>query len=150
MGSDEFSRVREHLRPGEVPHAAIWASRADRQEPIPLTRAAMSPFRFRRRERGGHSAAEGDPRGLAVGLEQHLRLVTEPRLLARTDQRLLVLAERRTLFGGRGSALRLRWECPAGSLASAADQDGRLRLTFTDGSALTLLTPAAQLQPFLL
>jgi hypothetical protein len=45
--------------------------------------------------------------------------------------------------------LYLRWQCPGADLASATEKAGRLRLTFTDGSAVTLLTPSADVRPFL-
>jgi hypothetical protein len=50
---------------------------------------------------------------------------------------------------GPQPVLILRWECPRAELATATEQAGRLRLTFTDGSAVTLLTPSARVQPFL-
>jgi len=154
-------RVEEHLQSGETFRAVIWASRADGRTSVAMTRSEMSPFRLRFRRptpdrpglRGG---VHGSPRSLAVGLDEHIRIVTHPRVLARTDRRLLLLTKRlgswRDLFrpaSGPVPPLRLLWECPRTSLASAADRDGRLRLTFTDGSAVTLLTPAAGLPAFL-
>jgi hypothetical protein len=150
------ARVREHLRPGETFRAAVWASRADANSPAALTRAEMSPFRFRRPVPDARRGVHGPPRSLAAGLDGHMRIVTDPRVLALTDRRLMVLAKRpgfwRDLFGpasGPLPALRLRWECPRADLASATEQAGRLRLTFSDGSAVTLLTPSARVQPFL-
>jgi hypothetical protein len=140
------ARVREHLHPGETLRAAVWVSRAS----APVTRAEMSPFRFRRivRDRpGDRRGVHGSPRSLAVGLDEHIRTVTDPRVLARTDRRVLVLAK--PLFRAASGPLRLRWECPAADLAKATAPGGRLRLDFTDGSAVTLLTPAAHVQAFL-
>jgi hypothetical protein len=98
----------------------------------------------------------GAPHSLAVGLDQHIRIVTHPRVLARTDRRLLVLAKRpgswRELFrpaSGGVPPLHLLWECPREDLASVAERGGLLRLTFTDGSAVSLLAPAAGVRPFL-
>ena len=147
---DMEARVREHLQPGETLRAAIWVSRADERSTGTLTRSEMSPFRFRRPVPGGPGArrgVNGPPRSLAVTLDEHVRIVTDPRILARTDRRLLVLSER--LFRRGSGPLRVRWECPSADLASATGEDGRLRLTFTDGSGVTLLTPAARVQPFL-
>ena len=152
------ARVREHLQPGETFRAAVWVSRADEHSPARLTRAEMSPFRFRGMS-SGRRRGHGSPGTLAAGLEQHLRLVTEPRILALTERRLLVLAKGlgswRDLLppaSGPLPPLRRRWECPRAELTSAterAGRAGRLRLTFTDGSTVTLLTPAAHIQPFL-
>jgi hypothetical protein len=152
------ARVREHLRPGETFRAAIWASRADGRS-ARMTRGEMSPFRFRRivpDSPGARRGVNGSPGSLAVGLDEHIRIVTDPRVVALTDCRVMVLARRfgswRDLLrsaSGPLPPLRLRWECPRASLASATEQAGRLRLTFNDGSAVTLLTPAAQVQPFL-
>ncbi|MFI7546779.1 hypothetical protein [Actinoplanes sp. NPDC049599] len=152
-------RVRECLRPGEILRAAVWVSRPDGRSPAALTRADLSPFRFRRPVPDGPGArrgVNGAPRSLAVGLDEHIRIVTDPRVLALTDRRLLVLAKRpgswRELFRPAGSPLpplRLRWECARAELAAATEEAGRLRLTFTDGSAVTLLTPSAHVQPFL-
>jgi hypothetical protein len=143
------ARVREHLQPGETYRAAVWVSRADERSSTRMTSAEMpSLFRFRRpvpKRRG----VPGPPRTLAAGLEEHIRVVTDPRILALTDRRLLVLSRR---LGSRRDALpplRLRWECPRADLASATERGGRLRLTFTDGSAATLLTPSLHVQPFL-
>jgi hypothetical protein len=144
--ADHGDQVRDHLQPGETFRAAVWASRADEHTAVDLSRAAMSPFRFRRRERGGWFQAEAGT--LAAGLEEHIRIVTDPRILAATDRRLLVLSKRSGFPAGR-PGLRPRWECPRASLASATAKDGRLTLTFADGSAVTLLTPAAEIQPFL-
>jgi hypothetical protein len=153
------ARVRPHLRPGETFRAAVWVSRTDERSPAGLTRAEMSPFRFRRpvpEGPGARRGVQGAPGSLAVGLDEHIRLVTDPRVLALTDRRLLVLSKRlgswRDLFrpaSGPPPVLRLRWECPRAELATATEQAGRLRLTFTDGSAVTLLTPSARVQPFL-
>jgi hypothetical protein len=146
------ARVAEHLQTGETFRAAIWASRADERAQVRMSRAEMSPFRFRQLTPAARRGIQGSPRSLAAGLDDHVRIVTEPRILALTDRRLLVLSQRswRGLFGSEAMPpLRLRWECPRAELASATEQAGRLRLAFTDGSALTLLTPAAQVQPFL-
>ena len=153
------ARVREHLQPGETFRAAVWVSRTDGRSPAGLTRAEMSPFRFHRPVSDGPGArrgVNGSPHSLAVGLDEHMRLVTEPRVLALTDRRLLVLAKRlgswRDLFRSASAPLpplRLCWECPRADLTAATEQEGRLRLTFTDGSAVTLLTPSARVQPFL-
>jgi hypothetical protein len=153
------ARVREHLEPGEAFRAAVWASRADGRTPAGLTRADVSPFRFRRSVPDGPGArrgVQGSPRSLAVGLDEHIRIVTDPRVLALTDRRLLVLSKRlgswRDLLRRPSDALpplRLRWQCPRADLASATEQGGRLRLTFTDGSAVTLLTPSSHVRPFL-
>ncbi|BAL88515.1 hypothetical protein AMIS_32950 [Actinoplanes missouriensis 431] len=134
-------RVRAHLQPGEVFRAAVWVSRADEQPPMEITRSELSPLRFRRRPR---DMPYRPPVELAAGLEEHVRLVSEPRILAITDRRLLVLAKR-----AFSSALRVRWECPRDRLTAAAEEGGRLRLDFADGSTLTLLTPSAQVRPFL-
>lgn len=151
------ARVREHLQPGEAFSAAVWASRADGRTAVGVTRAEMSPFRFRFRRPepdgpGARKGVFGSPRSLAVGLDQHVRIVTHPRVLALTDRRLLLLSERRGL-PRPGSAdlprLRLRWECPRADLVSAVEKAGRLRLTFTDRSSVTLLTPSAGARPFL-
>jgi len=105
---------------------------------------------------GARRGVDGSPHSLAVGLDEHIHLVTDPRVLALTDRRLMVLAKRRGLWrdlfrpaSAPLPSLRLRWECPRADLASAAEQAGRLRLTFTDGSAVTLLTPTARVQSFL-
>ncbi|MET0418844.1 MAG: hypothetical protein ABW022_22745 [Actinoplanes sp.] len=153
------ARVREHLQPGEAFRAAIWASRADGRTSAGMSRAEVSPFRFRRPEPDGPGArrgVDGAPGSRAVGLDEHIRIVTAPRVLALTDRRLLVLAKSRGSWRDRlrpatGGLppLDLRWECPRADLASATEKAGRLRLTFTDGSGVTLLTPAAHVQPFL-
>jgi hypothetical protein len=153
------ARVREHLQPGETFRAAVWASRADGRTSVGMTRAEMSPFRFRRPVPDGPGArrgVNGSPRSLAVGLDEHVSIVTDPRVLALTDRRLMVLAKRPGSWrdrlrraSGPVPPLRLRWECPRSELASATEQAGRLRLTFVDGSSVTLLTPSAQVQPFL-
>jgi hypothetical protein len=153
--------VRQHLHSGETLRAVVLASRPDGRTSAGMTRAEMSPFRlrFRRPEPDGPGArpgVQGSPRSLAVGLDEHIRIVTHPRVLALTDRRLLVLSKRPRSWRGlldRSSEpappLRLLWECAREDLASAAERAGRLRLTFTDGSAVTLLTPAAGIQPFL-
>jgi hypothetical protein len=46
-------------------------------------------------------------------------------------------------------SLRLLWECPREDLASVTERGGLLRLAFTDGSAVSLLAPAAGVRPFL-
>jgi hypothetical protein len=153
------ARVREHLQPGETFRAAVWASRADERSPVRVTRAEMSPFRFRKFVPDSPSArrgVQGSPGSLAAGLGEHIRLVTHPRVLALTDRRLIVLSQRlaswRDLLrpaSGPLPPLRMLWECARTDLASATEQAGRLRLTFTDGSAVTLLTPSARVQPFL-
>jgi hypothetical protein len=154
-------RVGEHLHPGETFRALVWASRPDGRTSASVTRAEISPFRmrFRRPEPDGPGArrgVQGAPHSLAVGLDEHIRIVTHPRVLALTDRRLLVLSKRpgtwRDLLrpaSGPLPPLRLLWECPRKSLASATERAGQLRLTFTDGSTVALLTPAAGLQPFL-
>jgi hypothetical protein len=151
-------RVEEHLQPGETFRAAVMASRADGRTSVAMTRAEMSPFRLRFRRPvpdgpGVHDGVQGSPRSLAVGLDAHIRIVTHPRVLALTDRRLLVLSKRlrRDLFRPSNPVppLRLRWECPRKDLASATERAGRLRLTFTDGSTVTLLTPSAGLPAFL-
>ena len=142
------ARVREHLQPGEILRAAVWVSRPDGRSEVPVTRAEMSPFRFRKVVPDGpglRRGVHGSPQSLAVGLDEHIRTVTDPRVLARTDRRILVLAKPRF----RAGALRLRHECPVTALAEATAQGGRLRLDFTDGSAVTLLSPAVQVQAFL-
>ena len=153
------ARVREHLQPGETFRAAVWASRVDERSKVRLTRAEMSPFRFRKPVRESPGVRRGvhdSPPSLAVGLGEHIRNVTEPRVLALTDRRLMVLSKHldswRDLFrraSGPLSPLRLCWECRHADLASATERAGRLRLTFTDGSAVTLLTPSAYVEPFL-
>jgi hypothetical protein len=153
------ARVREHLQPGETFRAAIWVSRADAQSTVGLTRREMSPWRFRKRvpnSPGDRRGVDGAPQSLAVGLDEHIRTVTDPRVLALTDRRLIVLSKRagswRDRFrpaSGPVPPLRPRWECPRTSLTSATEQAGRLRLTFTDRSGVTLLTPTAEVQPFL-
>lgn len=153
------ARVREHLQPGETLRAAVWVSRADGRTAAGMTRSELSPFRFRRftpDRPGARRGLHGVPDSLAVGLDQHIRIVTDPRVLALTDQRLLLLAKRaglREVFRPSSDELPpllLRWQSPRTGLKSATDQgDGRLRLDFTDGSAVTLLTPVAGLRPFL-
>jgi hypothetical protein len=149
------AHVRPHLQPGEAFRAAVWVSRADGRAPAGLTRAEMSPFRFRRPvpdAPGARRGVDGGPDSLAVGLDQHIRIVTDPRILALTDRRLLVLARNSgwgKLFRPHPGSFRVCWECPRADLASSTEQAGRLRLTFTDGSGVTLLTPTARVQPFL-
>jgi hypothetical protein len=149
------ARVREHLQPGEIFRAAVWASRADGRSSVGMSRAEMSPFRFRRRVPDGPGArrgVDGSPRSLAVGLDLHIRNVTDPRVLALTDRRLMLLSQRRGFLrsaSGPLTHLRLLWECPRAELVSATEQSGRMRLTFTDGSGVTLLTPSAAAQAFL-
>jgi hypothetical protein len=162
VGDEQLAdRVGELLPPGETFRAVVLVSRADARTSVPLTRAEMSPFRVRFRRpvsdrSGARRGVHGSPRSLAVGLDEHIRNVTDPRLLALTDRRLLVLSKRpgpwRDLFrpGSRPAPrLRLLWDCPRGNLASATERAGRLRLAFTDGSAVTLLTPSAGVRPFL-
>ncbi|MEU4561902.1 hypothetical protein AB0F72_26255 [Actinoplanes sp. NPDC023936] len=134
-------RVRAQLQPGELFRAAVWVSRADDQAPMEITRAELSPLRYRPRPR---DMPYRPPVELAAGLAEHVRLVSEPRVLAVTDRRLLVLSKRVL-----SSSLRVRWECRRDRLTGAAEQGGRLRLDFADGSTLTLLTPSAQVRPFL-
>lgn len=151
------ARVREHLQPGETFRAAVWVSRTDERSPVGMTRAEMSPFRFRlrRSDPGGPGArrgAFGSPHSFAVGLDEHVRLVTHPRILTRTDRRLLLLSERRGLLRPASATLprlRLLWECSGAELVSATEKAGRLRLTFADGSTVNLLTPSAGVRPFL-
>jgi hypothetical protein len=154
-------RVGEHLHPGESFRALVWASRPDGRTSASVTRAEISPFRmrFRRPEPDGPGArrgVQGAPHSLAVSLDEHIRIVTHPRVLALTDRRLLVLSEGRGFWrdlfrpaSGPVPPLRLLWECPRESLASATERSGQLRLTFTDHSTVALLTPAAGIQPFL-
>ncbi|MEU8821968.1 hypothetical protein [Actinoplanes sp. NPDC048796] len=144
--------VREHLQPGEAFRAAAWVSRSDGQAGAGMSRAEMSPWRFRRptsQRPGARRGVNGAPRSLAAGLDEHIRTVADPRVLALTDQRLIVLSQRSGLFRRASGPLSPRWECPRAKLVSAGEKDGRLRLDFTDGSAVVLLTPTAQVQPFL-
>lgn len=153
------TRVQDHLQPGEDLRAAVWASRPDGRASTGVTRADMSPFRFRRPVSDSPSARRGihgPPRSAAAGLGEHLRNVSDPRVLALTDRRVLLLAKRigswRDVFRpgtDPAAPLDVRWECPREELESAAEEGGRLRLTFTDRSAVSLLTPADQLQSFL-
>jgi hypothetical protein len=138
----------EFLQPGETFRAVVLVSRADPRTSVPMTRAEMSPFRLRfRRPLGERRGVQGRPGTLAPGLDEHIRNVTDPRLLVLTDRRLLLLRRRgRNRFRPAAGPL---WECPRDKLASATERAGRLRLTFTDGSAVTLLTPSAGVQPFL-
>ncbi|MEV4401189.1 hypothetical protein AB0J66_03285 [Actinoplanes sp. NPDC049598] len=136
--------VQEHLQSGETFRAAVWVSRAAGHS-AEMSRAEMSPWRFRRPP----AARRDAPSSLATALEEHLDTVNDPRVLALTDRRLLVLAKRSGLFRRGSGPLRLRWECLRSSLTSATEQNGRLRLTFTDRSTATVLTPTAQVQPFL-
>lgn len=158
MDSDGQLReaVEGHLHPGEVFRVAVPVSRPDGRTSVAMTRAEMSPFRlrFRRPEPDGPGArrgVQGSPRSLAVGLDEHIRIVTHPRVLALTDRRLLVLAKRRQLLRPASQGvppLRLLWECARTEIASATERAGRLRLSFADGSAVTLLAPAAGIGPF--
>ncbi|WP_250008656.1 hypothetical protein [Actinoplanes sp. M2I2] len=150
------TQVREHLQPGETFRAAIWVSRPEGSASVRITRGEMSPLRFRRRVPGMRRGLHGAPRSHAVELDEHIRTVNDPRVLALTDRRLVVLAKGigswRDLLdrvSGPSPSLRKRWECPRADLASATEQAGRLLLTFTDGSTVTLLTPSAHVQPFL-
>jgi hypothetical protein len=151
---DELAQeVPDLLQPGEQFRAAVLVSRADPGTSVPMTRAAMSPFRVRLRrsvsqERNARRGVQGQPGSLAFGLVEHIVNVTDPRLLVLTDRRLLVLSRRRRL-SRPGPPLRLLWECPRTKLASTTEAGGRLRLTFTDRSAVNLLTPSAGVQPFL-
>ncbi|MBU2669292.1 hypothetical protein KOI35_37850 [Actinoplanes bogorensis] len=148
--------VREHLGDGERFLAAVWVSRADAQTLAGMTKSDLSPWRFRRPKTIGPATrrgVHGTPRSLAYRLDEHIRNVTEPRLLAVTDRRLVLLAKGlgswRELFRPRTGAASLRWEAPRAQLAKAGDNDGRLRLDFGDGSAVSLLTPATGLRSFL-
>ncbi|WP_127503881.1 hypothetical protein [Actinoplanes solisilvae] len=153
------ARVREHLAPGETFRAAIWVSRADGRTSVGMTRREMSQFRFRKRvpdAPGDRRGVDGSKQSLAVGLDVHIRTVTDPRVLALTDRRLLLFSRRIGSLGdifrpasGPVPPLRLRWQCPRSSFASVTEQAGRMRLTFTDRSGVTLLTPSADAQPFL-
>ena len=153
------ARVREHLEPGETLRAAVWVSRADGRTTAGTTRSELNPFRFRRpvpNRPGDRRGVHGVPTSLAVGLDQHIRIVTDPRVLALTDRRLVILAKNtgwRDLFRPAPDELpplRVCWQSPRTTLKSATGQGaGRLRLDFTDGSAVTLLTPTAGLQTFL-
>ncbi|GAA2895547.1 hypothetical protein Acy02nite_25450 [Actinoplanes cyaneus] len=147
-GDELGARVREHLRPGEEFRAAIRVSKADGSTPTGMSRAEMSGFRFRRPANAGRRAVPGPRRTLAEGLGEHVRLVTDPRTLVLTDQRLMLLSRRALLRRASGS-LRLRWECARPEFASATEREGRLRLAFTDGSTILLLAPAAELDTFL-
>jgi hypothetical protein len=154
-------RVREQLQPGETFRAVVLVSRADGRTAVGLSRAEMSPFRPRFRRPpidapGARRGVQGTPRSRAVGLDEHIRIVTDPRLLALTDRRLLVLSRRlgrwHDLFrSGSGPVppLRLLWECPRKDLASATERAGLLRLTFTDRSTVELLTPLAGIKAFI-
>jgi hypothetical protein len=150
------ARVREHLQTGETFRAAVWASRPDERSSTRMTRAEMpSLFRFGRPV-SARRGVPGPPPSLAAALGKHIRVVTDPRVLAVTDRRLMVLSKSlgswRDLLrpaSGPLPPLRLRWECPRADLVSATEKSGRLRLTFTDGSTVTLLTPSRHVQPFL-
>lgn len=150
-------RVREHLQVGEAFRAAVWVSRRDERASVGMTRAEMSPFRLGfRRPKLERRGVFGSPGSFAVGLDEHVRLVTDPRVLALTDRRLMVLSER---FGSLRGLLRpasralpslhLDWECPRADLVSATEKAGHLRLTFTDKSVVTLITPSAGARSFL-
>ncbi|MGK5682979.1 hypothetical protein [Actinoplanes sp. URMC 104] len=148
------ARVQEHLQPGETFRAAVWAGRAEGHPPSPITRADISLIRLRRRDPGPRRGVAGPPRSRAVTLDEHIRTVNDPRIVALTDRRLLVLAQRLTSWRALlnptpDSPLRLRWECPRAELAATAEKSGRLTLTFTDGSSITVLTPSAAARPFL-
>jgi hypothetical protein len=156
-GQDERlqARVRESLPGGETLVAAIWVSRPDGQASAGMSRSEMSPWRLRRPQRevpGARRGVNGRPRSRAVELDGHIQTVSNPRVLARTDRRILLLAPGvgswRDLLRPSEGPLRLRWECPRTDLSAATEQSGRLRLDFTDGSYVTLLTPAAQVRPF--
>ncbi|GAB2618568.1 hypothetical protein Aab01nite_32360 [Paractinoplanes abujensis] len=146
------ARVQAHLGSGETLRAAVWVSRADGGTAAGTTRSELNPFRFRRPvpdRPGDRRGVHGVPGSLAVGLDQHIRIVTDPRVLALTDQRLLVLAEQKVWFRP-ATRLQVRWQCPRTDLKSATGQgNGRLRLDFTDGSAVTLLSPVTSLRSFL-
>lgn len=150
------ARVGEHLQAGEMFWAAVWAGRADARAAAGVTRTEMSPFRFRRIVPAtGPSTAHGSAGSLALALDQHIRNITDPRVLALTDRRLLVLAKRRSLGdvlrlgSGPLPPLELLWECPRADFATASEKGGKLRLTFGDRSDITLLTPSAGVKPFL-
>ncbi|WP_250031287.1 hypothetical protein [Paractinoplanes maris] len=150
------TRVAELLPPGETFRAAIWVSRADGRPDGPVTRAEISPWRFRRPAAETRRGVNGAPRSHAVALDEHIRTVNDPRVLALTDRRLLLLSKRPgswrdilRLTSGPLPPLRLRWECPRADLTASTEQGGRLHLTFADRSAITLLTPTARVQAFL-
>jgi hypothetical protein len=153
FGDELGARVREHLRPGEELRAAVRVSKADGSTPTGMSRAEMSGFRFRRPANAGRRAVPGPRRTLAEGLGEHVRLVTDPRTLVLTDQRLMLLSRRpgswSALLRRASGSLRLRWECARPEFASATEREGRLRLAFTDGSTILLLAPAAELDTFL-
>ncbi|MFI1990497.1 hypothetical protein [Actinoplanes sp. NPDC020271] len=142
-GDELAARVREQLRAGEEFRAAIWVSKAAGRTPTRMSRAEMSGFRFRRPVSTGRP---GVRRNLAERLDQHVRLVTDPRVLAVTDQRVMLLSRR---LGWSRGQLRPRWECARPELTAATEREGRLRLAFTDGSTMLLLAPAAELGTFL-
>lgn len=149
-------RVREHLRPGEEFRAVVWVSKENGSVPTRMTRAELSPFRFRRRTPAERLAADGPRRTLAERLGGHVRLVTEPRVLALTDRRVILLSRARGSWrdllrpaAGPLGPLRPRWECARPSLKSVTGADGRLWLRFTDGSKILLLTPQTGIESFL-
>lgn len=152
MDAEVDAGVRGHLQPGEAVRAAVWVSRPDGRTEAGLSRSELSPFRFRkiRPDRpGDRRGLHGVPASLAVGLDQHIRTVNDPRVLTLTDRRLLLLAKR-GLFRRSARELRLLWQASRTALRTATDQgNGRLRLDFTDGSAVVLLTPVAGLPAFL-
>ena len=150
-------RVAEHLHTGEALRAVVLVSRADGRTAVGVSRGEMSPFRLRIRRAevdgpGARRGVQGRPDSLAVGLDEHIRIVTHPRVLALTERRLMVLRKRAGLFGlgSKGvPPLRLLWECRREELVSAGERGGHLRLSFRDGSAVTLLTPSAGVRDFL-
>lgn len=114
---------------------------------------------------------EGDPSSLAAQLDQQVPTPTEPRVLAITSHRVVALAkaagEQRprsrlaAMAKGIGDIVRNQpnaeplpplvplWECPRPALAAASEQAGRMRVSFSDGSALVVVTPAALAPPFI-
>ena len=151
------ARVTDHLQPGENLVAAIWVSRPAGVEALRISRSEMSPWRLRRATPEPRRGVNGRPRSHAVALDEHIRTVNDPRVLALTDRRVLLLSQGlgswRDLLprpAGTLSPLRLRWESPRTDLTKATEQSGHLRLDFTDGSYLILLTPSAHVQPFLI
>jgi hypothetical protein len=152
------TQLTDHLQPGETLTAAIWVSRPNGHQLTRITRSELTPWRIRRRAPEQRPGLNGRPQSHAVALDEHVRTVNDPRILARTDRRLLLLSQGgidswRDLLPRRAdhpaSALRLRWEGPIADLARATEQAGTLQLNFTDGSTITLLTPSAHAEPFL-